>query len=220
MGRVRGRFELDLYVILDRTASHGRDLREILDGVIAGGGRLVQFREKEWPLRRCLPLLEDLRRRTRQAGIGLAVNDRLDLALAVEADGLHLGQDDLPASVARRLLPPSMFLGVSTHTGEQARQAEREGADYVAVGSIFPTATKPEFQLVGLDLLREVRGQVRAPLVAIGGITADNAAQVIEAGADGVAVISAVCGARDPAEATRRLLERIRPSLTARDRRL
>ena len=217
---MRGRFELDLYVILDRTASHGRDLREILDGVIAGGGRLVQFREKEWPLRRCLPLLEDLRRRTRQAGIGLAVNDRLDLALAVEADGLHLGQDDLPASVARRLLPPSMFLGVSTHTGEQARQAEREGADYVAVGSIFPTATKPEFQLVGLDLLREVRGQIRAPLVAIGGITVDNAAQVVEAGADGVAVISAVCGAPDPAEATRRLLERIRPSLTARDRRL
>lgn len=214
------RSDLALYVILDRTASHGRDLREILDGVIAGGGRLVQFREKEWPLRRCLPLLEDLRRRAKQAGIGFVVNDRLDLALAVEADGLHLGQDDLPASVARRLLPPSMFLGVSTHSLEQARQAEREGADYVAVGAIFPTSTKPEFQLVGLDLLRKVRGQVRAPLVAIGGITAGNAAQAIEAGADGVAVISAVCGARDPAEATRRLLERIHPSLTARDRRL
>lgn len=179
---------------------------------------MVQFREKEWPLRRCLPLLEDLRRRAKQAGIGFVVNDRLDLALAVEADGLHVGQDDLPAPIARRLLPPSMFLGVSTHSLEQARQAEREGADYVAVGSIYPTATKPEFQLVGLDLLREVRGQVRAPLVAIGGITADNAAQVIEAGADGVAVISAVCAARDPAEATRRLLERIRPSLTARDK--
>ncbi|MEK6529603.1 MAG: thiamine phosphate synthase [candidate division NC10 bacterium] len=215
---MRGRFELDLYVILDRTASHGRDLREILDGVIAGGGRLVQFREKEWPLRRCLPLLEDLRRRAKQAGIGFVVNDRLDLALAVEADGLHLGQDDLPASVARRLLPPSMFLGVSTHSLEQARQAEREGADYVAVGSIFPTATKPEFQLVGLDLLRTVRQAIAAPLVAIGGITADNAEEAIRAGADGVAVISAVCGARDPAEATRRLLERIRPSLTARDK--
>lgn len=209
MGSLR-RSDLALYVILDRTASRGRDLREILDGVIAGGGRLVQFREKEWPLRRCLPLLEDLRRRAKQAGIGFVVNDRLDLALAVEADGLHVGQDDLPAPIARRLLPPSMFLGVSTHSLEQARQAEREGADYVAVGSIYPTATKPEFQLVGLDLLREVRGQVRAPLVAIGGITADNAAQVIEAGADGVAVISAVCAARDPAEATRRLLERIR----------
>jgi thiamine-phosphate pyrophosphorylase len=212
--------DLALYVILDRTASRGRDLRQILDSVIAGGARLVQFREKEWPLRRCLPLLEDLRGRARQAGIGFAVNDRLDLALAAEADGLHLGQDDLPASVARRLLPPSMFLGVSTHSLEQARQAEREGADYIAVGSIFPTATKPEFQLVGLDLLRVIRQAIAAPLVAIGGITAENAGDAIRAGADGVAVVSAVCGASDPAEATRRLLERIRPSLTARDKRL
>ena len=217
---MRGRFEIDLYVILDRTVSRGRDLREILDGVVAGGARLVQFREKEWPVRRCLPLLEDLRWKARQAGIGFVVNDRLDLALAVEADGLHLGQDDLPASVARRLLPPSMFLGVSTHSLEQARQAEDEGADYVAVGSIFPTSTKPEFQLVGLDLLGAVRGQVKVPLVAIGGITPDNAAVVIEGGADGVAVISAVCAAPDPAEATRRLLQRIQPSLTARGKRL
>lgn len=212
------RSDLALYVILDRTASPGRDLRETLDGVIAGGARLVQFREKELPLRRCLPLLEDLRGKARQAGIGFVVNDRLDLALAVEADGLHVGQDDLPAPVARRLLPPSMFLGVSTHTLEQARRAEGDGADYIAVGSIFPTPTKPEFQLVGLDLLRAVRQAVVAPLVAIGGITADNAGEAIRAGADGVAVISAVCGARDPAEATRRLLERIRASLTARDK--
>lgn len=202
--------KLDLYVILDRTASRGRDLREILEGVIAGGGGIVQFREKEWPSRRCLPLLEDLRRRAKHAGISFVVNDRLDLALAVEADGLHLGQDDLPAPVARRLLPSSMFLGVSTHSLAEARQAQADGADYVAVGSIFPTATKPEFELVGLDLLRAVRPHVRTPLVAIGGITADNAPEAIRAGADGVAVISAVCGAPDPAQATRLLLERIR----------
>ena len=219
MGSLR-RADIALYVILDRSASRGRDLREILDGIIAGGGRLVQYREKEWPSRRCLPLLEDLRRRAKEAGVLFVVNDRLDLALAVDADGLHLGQDDLPASVARRLLPSSMFLGVSTHSLEQARQAEQDGADYVAVGSIYPMATKPEFQVVGLDLLRAVLPHVKAPLVAIGGITADKAAEVIEAGADGVAVISAVCGAPDPAEATRRLLERIRPSLTARNKRL
>ncbi|MBI2153221.1 MAG: thiamine phosphate synthase [Candidatus Rokubacteria bacterium] len=214
------RSDIALYVILDRTASRGRDLREILGGVIAGGGRLVQYREKEWPSRRCLPLLEDLRRRAKEAGVLFVVNDRLDLTLAVDADGFHVGHDDLPAAIARRLLPSSMFLGVSTHSLEQARQAEQDGADYVAVGSIFPTATKPESQVVGLDLLRAVRPHVKAPLVAIGGISADKAAEVIEAGADGVAVISAVCGARDPAEATRRLLERIRPSLTARDKRL
>ena len=211
-----GRLDLDLYVILDRTAGRGRDLREILDGVIAGGGRLVQYREKEWPSRRCLPLLEDLRQRAKQAGVSFVVNDRLDLALAAEADGLHLGQDDLPASVARRLLPSAMFLGVSTHSLAEARQAEQDGADYVAVGSIYPTATKPESQLVGLDLLRAIRPQVKVPLVGIGGITADNAARVIEAGADGVAVISAVCGARDPAEVTRLLLDRIRAAKALR----
>ncbi len=181
---------------------------------------MVQFREKEWPSRRCLPLLEDLRHRAKQAGIAFVVNDRLDLALAVEADGFHVGQDDLPVPLARRLLPSSMFLGVSTHSLEQGRQAEEEGADYIAVGSIFPTGTKPEFKLVGLDLLRTVRRAVKAPLVAIGGITVDNAAEVIRAGADGVAVISAVCAAPDPAEATRLLLERIKPSLTAPDKRL
>lgn len=209
------RLQIDLYVILDRTASRGRDLREVLDGVIRGGGRIVQFREKEWPSRRCLPLLEDLRGRAKSAGIRFVVNDRLDLALAAEADGLHIGQDDLPAPVARKLLPPSMFLGVSTHSLEQARKAEEDGADYVAVGSVFPTATKPEFQLVGLDLVRAARQAVRAPLVAIGGITPDNAAEVIRAGADGVAVISAVCGAPDPAQVTRLFLERIRAAKSA-----
>lgn len=204
------RLELDLYVILDRGASAGRDLREILDGVIAGGGRMVQFREKEWPSRRCLPLVEDLRQRAKSAGAGFVVNDRLDLALAVEADGFHVGQEDLPVRLTRRLLPSTMFLGVSTHSMAQAKQAREDGADYVAVGSIFPTGTKPEFQLVGLNLLRAVRPEVRAPLVAIGGITSDNVAEVIRAGADGVAVISAVCGAPDPAQATRLLVERIR----------
>jgi thiamine-phosphate pyrophosphorylase len=205
-----------LYVILDRTASRGRPLAEILEGVIAGGGRLVQFREKEWPSGRCLPVVEALRRRAREAGVAFLVNDRLDLALAVGADGLHVGQEDLPAPVARRLLPPSMRLGVSTHSLEEARRAQADGADYVAMGSIFPTATKPGFQLVGLDLIRAARPYLRAPLVAIGGITADNAAEAIGAGADGVAVISAVCGAPDPADATRRFLERIRAALRQR----
>ncbi len=224
------RLDIDLYVILDRAASHGRDLREILDAVIRGGGRIVQFREKEWPSRQCLPLLEELRGRAKSAGIRFVVNDRLDLALAAEADGFHIGQDDLPAPLARKLLPPSMFLGVSTHSLEQARRAEVDGADYVAVGSVFPTATKPEFQLVGLDLVRAARQAFRAPLVAIGGITPDNAAEVILAGADGVAVISTVCGAPDPAQATRLFLERIRAAksaqkgartpLTERDKRL
>ncbi len=200
----------ELYTILDRTASRGRDLREILEAVIAGGCRMVQLREKEWSTRQLLPLAQELRDRARNAGVTFIVNDRLDVALAVEADGLHVGQDDLPAPIARQLLKPGMILGVSSHSIEQARQTQADGADYVAVGSIYPTGTKAEFQLVGGGLLRQVRPYIRAPLVAIGGITPDNVGEVIRAGADGVAVISVICAAPNPAEVTRDFLAAIK----------
>jgi len=200
----------DLYVILDRAAARGRELDGILEGAIAAGCRMVQLREKEWPSGRLLPLAERLRGRCRAAGVTFIVNDRVDLAVAVEADGVHLGQDDLPPRIARPLLQPGMLLGVSTHSAEQARAAQAARADYVAVGSIFPTATKVGFELVGPGLLRELRPELRVPLIAIGGITAANAGEAIRAGADGVAVISAVCGAPDPEAASRRLLDAIR----------
>ena len=199
-----------LYVILDRTASRGRDLEEILDATIAGGCRMIQLREKEWPTGRLLPLAARLRDRCRRSGVTFIVNDRVDLAVAVDADGVHLGQDDLPPRVARPLLRPGMVLGRSTHSVAQARQAQVDGADYIAVGSMFPTQTKPDFELVGPELLRAVRPETRALLVGIGGITRENVAQVIHAGADGVAVISGVCGAADPAAATREFLAAIR----------
>ncbi len=195
-----------LYVILDRAAARGRDLLTILDATLAGGCRLVQLREKEWPSGRLLPMAERLRDRCRAAGATFIVNDRLDLALALGADGVHLGQDDLPPAAARPLLRPGMILGLSTHSLEQARAAQAAGADYVAVGSMFPTGTKPDFQLVGPELIGKLRGEISVPLIGIGGITHDNVAQVIRAGADGVAVISAVCGAPNPEAATRRFL--------------
>ncbi len=198
-----------LYVILDRLAARGRDLLTILDGTLAGGCRLVQLREKEWPSGRLLPVAERLRDRCRQAGATFIVNDRVDLALAVDADGVHLGQDDLPPAPARALLRRGMILGLSTHSVEQARAARAAGADYVAVGSMFPTGTKPDFQLVGPELVGKLRGEIGVPLIGIGGITHDNVARVIRAGADGVAVISAVCAAPEPEAATRRLLDLI-----------
>jgi thiamine-phosphate pyrophosphorylase len=198
-----------LYVILDRSVARGRDLGWLLDRVIDGGGRLVQLRDKAWSPAELWPTARALRDRCREAGVTFIVNDRPDLALALEADGVHVGQEDFPAGAARRLLRPGMILGVSSHDEAQARQALADGADYVAVGSIFPTGTKPRFQLVGPDLIRRLRPAVPAPLVAIGGITEANAAQVMEAGADAAAVISAVCAADDPAAATRRLLERL-----------
>ena len=198
-----------LYVILDRAAAAGRDLVEILDAVIAGGAKMVQLREKTWPSGQLLPLAGRLRARCRQAGVTFVMNDRVDLAVALEADGVHVGQDDLPPRLARPLLRPGMILGVSTHSVEQARRAQAEGADYVAVGAMFPTRTKPDFELVGPALVRAVRPEVRVPLVGIGGITPRNAGEVIRAGADGVAVISAVCAAPDPAAVTRDFLRAI-----------
>lgn len=198
-----------LYVVLDRTAARGRHLEEILEAAAAAGCRMIQLREKEWPSGRLWPLAERLRARARAARMTFIVNDRVDLALALDADGVHLGQDDLPPGPARALLRPGMVLGISTHSAEQARAAQAAGADYVAVGSMFPTSTKADFDLVGPDLIRKLRPEISVPLVGIGGITADNVHEVIAAGADGVAVISAVCGASDPRQASARFIERI-----------
>ncbi len=203
-----------LYVILDRGAAGDRNLAPLLEAVLEGGCRVVQLREKTMPLGDLYPVARALRKRCREAGCLFIVNDRVDLALAVEADGVHVGQDDLPAREARRLLSPGMILGVSTHDENQARLARDDGADYVAVGSMFPTGSKAGFRLVGPDLVRRVRPEIRVPLVAIGGVTTDNVAEVIRAGADAVAVISAVCAAPDPAAAARAFLEAIR---TARE---
>jgi len=176
----------------------------------AGGAAVVQLRAKRAGDRETLRWARAIRATTRAAGVLFIVNDRFDLALLCEADGVHLGQDDLPPRAARPLLRPGMVLGRSTHSVAQARQAQADGADYIAVGSMFPTQTKPDFELVGPELLRAVRPETKAPLVGIGGITRANVAQVIRAGADGVAVISAVCGASDPAAATREFVAAIR----------
>jgi len=196
-------------VVLDRGVAGERDLPGLLDSVIAGGCRMVQLRDKTWELGRVLPLAERLRARCRDSNVTFIVNDRVDLALVVDADGVHVGQDDLPPRRVRPLLRPGMILGVSTHSVEQARVARDEGADYVAVGSMFPTATKPDFQLVGPALISALRREVAAPLIGIGGITADNVAAVVRAGADGVAVVSAVGAAPDPRAATTAFLRAI-----------
>jgi len=199
-----------LYVVLDRAAARGRSLDDVLAAVIDGGCRMVQLRDKDAPSGHVLRVAERLIARARRAGVTFIVNDRVDLAVAVGADGVHLGQDDLPARLARPLLRPGMLLGISTHDVAQAHAARDAGADYIAVGAMFATATKPDFELVGPGLVRKLRADIGVPLVGIGGITHDNVADVIRAGADGVAVISAVCGAPDPSAATRRFLEIIR----------
>jgi len=208
-GPERWRPPSPLYVILDPDATRGREPLAVLDAVLAGGCRLVQLRDKQRSAAASFVLALALARRCQEAGAALIVNDRADLALAVGAAGVHVGQDDLPAAAVRRVLPPGGILGVSTHDPTQARRAVADGADYVAVGSMFPTGSKSGFQLVGPDLVRRLRPEMPVPLVGIGGVTLDNVSEVIRAGADAVAVIGAVCGAPDPAVATRGLLERI-----------
>jgi thiamine-phosphate pyrophosphorylase len=188
-------------VILDPGATAGRDVEAVADAVLGAGGRWLQLRHKAASTGELAAVAGRLVARVRAAGGVLIVNDRLDVALAVGADGVHLGQDDLPAREARRLAP-GLVVGVSTHDPDQARRAQADGADYVALGSIFPTGSKPSFELVGLEALRRVRPHVRVPLVAIGGVTVARVPDVRAAGADAVAVISAVGMAPDPGAAT------------------
>jgi thiamine-phosphate pyrophosphorylase len=176
---------------------------------LAGGAHVIQLREKNVADRIVLERAREIRKMTRSAGAIFIMNDRPDLARLVEADGVHLGQDDLPPAAARPLLRAGMIMGISTHSLSQAHAAERDGADYVAIGAMFPTGTKPAFELVGPAAVRQLRREVEAPLIGIGGITVDTAGEVIRAGADGVAVVSAVCAAADPEGATRRLVEAI-----------
>lgn len=202
-----------LYVIIDTPSLKGRSHVEVARQVIQGGARTIQLRDKISSKRELLPIAQELRELCARQNVLFIMNNYLDLALAVDADGLHVGQDDLPAAVARRLLPIDKALGVSALTVEQARSARSDGADYVAVGPIFPTPSK-EAEVVGLEILRQVRQAVTLPLVAIGGINKDNVAQGLAAGADAVAVISAVLGAEDVTEASRQIAKRFKDEPT------
>lgn len=173
-------------------------LLETARAAIAGGADILQLRDKDVPDAALLAMAAELRELTDETGRMLIINDRPDVAAIVGADGVHLGHRDLPIAESRRLLRPNAIVGRSTHNLEQARAAVNEGADYVAVGPIFQTETKDAGPPVGTELLRQVAGEISLPVVAIGGISVENAAQVVAAGASCLAVSSAVCGAKDP----------------------
>jgi thiamine-phosphate pyrophosphorylase len=190
--------------------SAGRTNLEVLKGLIEGGARVVQLREKEMDDGPFLALARRFRKMTSAAGMALVVNDRIDVAMTIGADGVHLGQDDFPVAEARKLLGNGVFIGVSTHSLEQALRASGDGADYINVGPIFPTATKDHAgHAVGADLLRRVRERVSIPITVMGGIKLDNLGQVLDAGARRIAVVTAVVGAPDIAAAVRAFRARI-----------
>jgi thiamine-phosphate pyrophosphorylase len=204
-------FDGDLYVVTDRQLTGGRPLSRVVEAALRGGARAVQLREKDLPPRELYPLALEMRQLTQAYGARLLINDRIDVALAVNADGVHLTTTSLLASIARQVLGPGRLIGVSTHTRAEAQAAVEEGADFVVFGPVFFTPSKaPYGQPVGLDALRAVRAVVKSPILAIGGIKPANLDQVLAAGADGIAVISAIISADDPTAATQDLLARLR----------
>lgn len=198
-----------LYVIVDPQQTRGRDAVEVARLALEGGARVIQWRDKLRDKGEQLPAARAIRRLCASQGALFIVNDHVDLALACAADGVHLGQKDLSVEVVRPWTPAGFLIGVSSNNVDEARRAERDGAGYVAVGSIFLTETKGATRPASPERLREVKQAVGVPVVAIGGISEDNVDLVLAAGADAVAVISAVCAADDVREAARRLASRL-----------
>jgi len=192
------RLSSPLYAILDTSFCKDRFPMTILRELLKGGAKIVQLRAKELSSGEFFALAKQARQLTREAGAVFIVNDRADIALASAADGVHLGQDDLPLAAARKILGNGKIIGISTHDLAPAREAEAGGADYIGFGPIFGSTTKDTgYTARGLDMLREIRAAVKIPVVAIGGITEQNVAEVWKSGADSAAIISDLMGAED-----------------------
>jgi len=207
-GRPRRALPGPLYLVTDRRQTGGRPLGDVVEAALRGGARIVQLREKDLSGRALTQLGDELRALTRRHGALLLVNDRVDVALAVEADGAHLAGTSMAPEDVRPLLGPDRWLGASAHSVAQAKEAEAGGADFVVFGPVFETPSKARYgPPVGLDALEEAKRALTIPVLAIGGIKPENVARVVRAGADGFAVISAILTHPDPESATRRLLQ-------------
>ena len=209
--RYRTRLDLSVYLITDRDLCGRRGVAETVRQAIAGGATMVQLRD---PLAKAGILVEEARALAtilRSSNIPFIVNDRVDIALAAGADGVHLGQSDMAVADARRLLGPEPILGLSITGAADLAASDLNGVDYLGVGPVYPTATKSDAApAMGLEGLRAIRAQTTLPIVAIGGIGLANAGDVTAAGADGVAVVSAICAAPDPEAAARDLASIVR----------
>lgn len=203
-----------LYVVTDRFVTKGRPLEVVVDAALAGGAKAIQLREKNLSTRDLYQLVERLLPIVHGHDACLLINDRVDLALALPVDGVHLSRTSLPPAETRALLGSARLIGVSCHSPEEAIEAENGGADFIVFGPLFPTPSKAAYgPPVGLTQLSTVRRQVGLPILGIGGITLSNAASVMLAGADGVAAISAVMTADDPTDAVSTLLHVVRSAV-------
>jgi len=198
--------DYSLYLVTDRGLARGRSTLEIVKAAVQGGVTCVQLREKKCSTLEFIEQARTVKDFLKARGVPLVINDRVDVALAVEADGVHLGQTDMPLAIAKKILGGSMFIGISAESLEDALEAEKGGADYLGVSPIYGTPTKTDTApALGLEGLRDIRKAVNIPLVGIGGLNPGNAPEVIRNGADGVAVVSAIVAADDPGQAAAKL---------------
>ncbi|WLR41377.1 thiamine phosphate synthase [Bacillus carboniphilus] len=192
--------DLSLYLVTDERMDFTLQLKKI-EEAIKGGVTMVQLREKKIDGGEFLKRAKQLKKLTSSYNVPFVINDRIDIALAVEADGIHIGQTDIPLSDAKKMVPKTMFIGVSVKTMDQAKEAEQEGADYVGIGSVFPTETKEDAERITLDLLGNITSSISIPSVAIGGINQNNIEQLTKSKIDGVAVVSSILSAKDSKKA-------------------
>ena len=203
---MKSTIDYSIYLVTDEACLHGRPLLKCVEEALAAGVTIVQYRAKAADGGVLYAEACKLKELCDKYSVPLIINDRLDIALAVGAAGVHLGQDDLPCAVARRLLGEDFIIGVSAHNPAEAVQAVSEGADYLGCGAVFGTATKHDVAKLGLENLRAIRKAVAVPMVGIGGITADNYAEVLATGADGAAIVSGILAQDDIGAVVKKLV--------------
>lgn len=196
-----------LYLVTDRALMSAATLTEAVEQAILGGCTMVQLREKELSSLEFYKQAMEIKQITDQYHVPLIINDRIDIAMVVKADGVHIGQSDIPAAVARKLIGADMLIGVSAASVTEALQAEKDGADYLGVGAMFPTGTKTDADLVSMEELQKIRQAVKLPIVAIGGINKENASLFHSAGIDGLAIVSAIIAQPDIRKAATEIKE-------------
>lgn len=206
---MKRKLDFKLYVITGENYHPGRSMLEVMEAALKGGADIVQLRDKNGSKRDLFEKAKKLKELTNKYGVPLLINDHPDIALAVEADGVHLGQDDMPIAVARKIIGPERIIGLSTHRIEQARAAVEAGADYIGVGPVYATGTKPGRQPVTTAYVSQVAAEITIPWVAIGGITPENSNEVLRAGARRLCAVSAIVGSDDPEAVSRRLKQQI-----------
>ncbi|MDY4077757.1 MAG: thiamine phosphate synthase [Clostridium sp.] len=202
--------DYSLYLVTDRNLLKGRELTKVIEEAIIGGVSLVQLREKDASSLEFYEVAKEVKKITDKYNVPLIINDRIDIALAIDASGVHLGQSDIPCSIARKILPKGKIIGVSAHNLKEAEKALKDGADYLGCGAVFNTSTKKDVTTLSYERLKEITNNINIPVVAIGGINENNIITLKGSGINGVAVVSSIIGKENVKGASENLKELVK----------